>query len=855
MQELKRYLHDQSLSGQEVAVVLPTNRNIRVLARMQPGECDLYSASEFLRLAVTQTGVPLPKELAPFFLKRAVQKLSGEERKLLFGESDTRLAESFLSFVEASGAIFSFWRELASEMIPPARLAKEGLYTDYQTQLGVLTALSGIYRTLLAEAGFTDSADRGTPVPSALFTMRYRTVVILVSGFLTRYEQELIRSLQETHSVHLLFHFSGEHHEPHRMLEKNLGITIPRQDATLCSSLSVLECAGLAGQFDAITYAIGRLAMKGKPLTRIAVILPDESFSPWFIHADRLHLFSVSAGLGLSSCDFWQTLKLIETVQGEYLHTGHVSIDTTLTLLAQPSVMLLPDAVSLRTRLRDALKQGKLVMGTGDIGKSPLDGLLSPFLSSQPVTPTEMTRTIAQALAVLTPLVAEQEQKTAQEMQSELERLGNLFSVITDTLSPADAMHTVLSHAAHLHVPHTGGGPVTVMGILESRNMQFDTVIVPMLNDDIFPPANSKDLFLNSELRERLELPTFLDRDRLAKNYLYQIINRAETAILLFDSSPGAAPKSPFMEEITSRNTVPVIPVSTPYPAPAPAESVHSLHGALDSIPKSGAVLEMILQKGLSVTDVSTLMTCELKYLLQAVHKLRNEEPEQVLSIPPVELGKILHLALENLYRAKVYADNPEFMPMLRNEIQQAASRFDAYILNPGATFAVDQFIKNLEQFRLSELDLLKEGYLPYRMESKVTGTVAGIAVRGRIDRIDKKADGTLHVIDYKYKTVKSPKEGTVDNPDSAQLGMYALLMRQNGETLPSRLSFYDMKDAFRPVHGFDISLLDDFEAHITALFARLLSREVPFARTESVENCKYCPWKVPCGRAAGGAQ
>ena len=80
------------------------------------------------------------------------------------------------------------------------------------------------------------------------------------------------------------------------------------------------------------------------------------------------------------------------------------------------------------------------------------------------------------------------------------------------------------------------GGKVTVMGVLETRSVEFDAVIIVDFSDSNVPKKSDKDMFLNTQIRELANLPTMNDRENLQKHYYDLLIAHSKEVALSYVS-------------------------------------------------------------------------------------------------------------------------------------------------------------------------------------------------------------------------------------------------------------------------------------------------------------------------------
>ena len=125
----------------KVCLIVPTERNLRYLAGCGFRYVDIFSLSNFYNAAIEYEKILLPKELRPYYLLKAVQKLSKDEVYTVFKSNNEEFITSFLSFAKNSKNIFAFYRELFSENVSVDELSKAALYSDYEAQITILNKM------------------------------------------------------------------------------------------------------------------------------------------------------------------------------------------------------------------------------------------------------------------------------------------------------------------------------------------------------------------------------------------------------------------------------------------------------------------------------------------------------------------------------------------------------------------------------------------------------------------------------------------------------------------------------------------------------------------------------------------
>lgn len=163
-----------------------------------------------------------------------------------------------------------------------------------------------------------------------------------------------------------------------------------------------------------------------------------------------------------------------------------------------------------------------------------------------------------------------------------------------------------------------------------------------------------------------------------------------------------------------------------------------------------------------------------------------------VLGISPLARGSLIHSMFERLYEdsqsiRKVIkeADRDEYLRRARKIAKEEIDKYNSDIFRSfDADYVItelDRMVAIADQFFTEEIKRVGMLFSSVRIESRISGEVAGIPISGKIDRIDDRGDGSLLVIDYKTGrcSLNDLKGYRMKEP---QLLIYACLLQQQGE-------------------------------------------------------------------------
>ena len=449
-------------------------------------------------------------------------------------------------------------------------------------------------------------------------------------------------------------------------------------------------------------------------------------------------------------------------------------------------------------------------------------------------------------------------------------------------------------HLQTLTIPYEGEPlkGVQIMGILETRNIDFKNVVILSMTDANFPGKYSEQAsFIPYNLRIAYGMPTPEHHEAMYAYYFYRLIQRAERVEMLYcsradDKSTGEQSRYIYQLEYESKH-------------PITKHSVGVDLGLDDSYSievKKGeyelACLEQYIgpdtTKSLSPTALFRYVQCPLKFYFASIAKLKRPD-ELSDTIDALTFGNILHNTMELIYKGleNISKPNREIEKLQNRErVEAAVDATICDILNnhnakgsstfSGDTLLVRDIIVKYIMQGIMRYDISRTNYTITGMETDVAynyplsdGRL--VVLSGRADRIDTLSDGTTQVIDYKtnnkphlefdgiYELFNGIAEKRVSN--IFQILLYAMMLKRvhGRESLPTLYYASAMhKQDYRP-EIFDTSCQkyierysdvgDNFEEELTQLLEELFNPEKPFTQVEDEKCCELCEYRKICRR------
>jgi hypothetical protein len=403
-----------------------------------------------------------------------------------------------------------------------------------------------------------------------------------------------------------------------------------------------------------------------------------------------------------------------------------------------------------------------------------------------------------------------------------------------------------------------------IMGVLESRVLDFDTVIVTSMNEGKFPAGKSQNSFIPYDVKRELGLPTFKEKDAIYTYHFYHLLQRAKNIYLLYNTeSEGldAGEKSRFITQLEVEKQIDHSLSHEIYNAVLPETAYQPM-----VIPKSESVmnrLKEIAEKGFSPSALTSYIRNPIQFYFQKILRISEvEEVEENIALNT--LGTIIHETLKVLYEPFIGKFISE------SDIQNCLKQIDAEVLvqfklvykegeiKKGRNLLAFEVAKrNVSNFLKVELESIKNGdaikilALEKTFERMLNhpSLPFPVLIKGNVDRIEER-NGTIRIIDYKtgkvdktnviLKTWKGLAED-IKNDKIIQVLAYAYMYEQEakGKSIEAGIiSFKNLKGGFLPFTFkeekemnsiINKEVLSNYLEQIVLLLNEILNVKIPF--------------------------
>ncbi len=438
---------------------------------------------------------------------------------------------------------------------------------------------------------------------------------------------------------------------------------------------------------------------------------------------------------------------------------------------------------------------------------------------------------------------------------------------------------------------------IQVMGILETRLLDFTNLVFLSLNDGVMPASGNQVSCIPANLRYAFGIPTREDKDAIYAYYFYRLLQRAEHVDIMYNSrTNGLSSGEPgryiyqlkYLFDYNIRFGTVSFRIGERTPVPITIPKTAEVMAALSAFKGGGS-------RNLSPTSVTTYLDCPLRFYFTYIAGMREEEEVSEDIDAPV-FGILLHKTMELLYkpylgRELTTADLNTIMQEgnIRKRLDQAFSEEYYRDGDPQGTAPEGRNIIVYEVIRKMVEGILQKdrGNTPFRimaLEEKVevlleTDDVPeGIRIGGTIDRREERGEG-MHILDYKTGRVENaitsvarlferdtwPANGKYRAV--LQTFIYSWIYSRKteyhvirpglvvagkifGENYTPDIIFKEGREVGRPLSNFR-EIGDEFGEHFVSLLTGLFSPDVPFIQTDDEKRCVWCPYAAICHRSA----
>lgn len=443
-----------------------------------------------------------------------------------------------------------------------------------------------------------------------------------------------------------------------------------------------------------------------------------------------------------------------------------------------------------------------------------------------------------------------------------------------------------------------------IMGVLESRNLDFKRVIICNMNEESFPPSAGLNSMIPFNIRRAFGLPVQEQNDSIYAYTFYRLLHSAEEVHMIYITAADqgkAGEKSRYIQQMSVEmqrkidEEVIFVPIDQKSPSAISIEKSPEVLSLLDKYLRDE---HGVSQTSFSPSALSVFLDCRLKFYFQYLANIK-EKQDVSEEIDAAVFGNLAHKSMEILYQDFAKRKNRHLLeesdfedlrknwvyPAIENAIREfyhLEGEADTK-LNGQMAIARDVLQKYLQQilkideasapFRLISLEAEKEYAAGFEIETAEGKKI--VSLKGIIDRVDEHS-GSIRLIDYKsgqdnknFPDITSlfDRENNSRNKAVMQTMFYGLIYQATVKenTLPLKPAIFNLREMFSEnfnpylqeklprKSGIEVNDYRDYQEEykegLKGLLEDIYNPDIPFAQTDDWKKCEYCPYREICGR------
>lgn len=678
------------------------------------------------------------------------------------------------------------------------------------------------------------------------------------------------------------------------------GVTVPE--------LNVLSVASSVGQAKRLPDILKQVA----DYHDCAVVLPDESLLVPVLNSipEDVEDINVTMGLPMSGSQIYSMMSAVSAVQlHSVLRNGkwyfyHKQVwdlfaSVVFRKAADKETMALVEKVK---------KEAKYYIPQEELnGTLLLDTFFRPMITDTKLASSAQIKAFAEyqkdIIKAVAPSLAD-DMSLALELEyaKEYYRSVNILQEIDMDVLPVTYIRLLSQLTGSVSVPFRGEPlkGLQIMGPLETRALDFSSIVIMSANEGIFPRRNVSSSFVPPELRKGFGMPTYEYQDAVWAYYFYRMISRASKVWLMVDSRTEglkSGEESRYIKQLEYHFNLPVNRYVVKFGSMKTAQ--------LPVIAKTPEDIDKIRKTVLSATTVQNYLACPAKFYYSTIKELEKEE-EVTESLDYGMFGSVYHDLMRSVY-SNEYAMREDFFfddrkpdgglpvaPMtsvsrqyikewlgrkedIRRKVRSLIVRkLNALELSGRNLVVADVIVKYVVKTLERDLEQLDvegvDSFVVLGRELRVSGEFHGQQFKGFIDRLDSFNDSQARVVDYKTGKVLEDDENIHDgNAESIAASIFATDVKERPK-IALQFFIYDMLVQSRPeVRGRQIhncvystshlfsglpetyplnrKFYDEMSTHLEKMLDEMCDLSVPFRRTEDENICKYCDFNRICSK------
>ncbi|MCI2229878.1 PD-(D/E)XK nuclease family protein [Polaribacter sp. MSW13] len=307
-----------------------------------------------------------------------------------------------------------------------------------------------------------------------------------------------------------------------------------------------------------------------------------------------------------------------------------------------------------------------------------------------------------------------------------------------------------------------------LMGMLETRILDFENIILTSTNEGVLPASSQQNSFIPFDVKTAFGLPTYREKDAIFSYHFFRLIQRAKNVFILYNTEHdvfGSGEKSRFVAQLEMLKRDIVQKIISP--------KVVTKNIDLKVVSKNEVVFERlkeIAKKGISPSSLTNYLYNPISFYKQKILQLKEfDDVEETIAFNT--LGTVVHETLDELYTPYVgkYLLSESVDSMMKIAKELVVKHFKNHFKNGDISTGRNRLIfevanRFVSNFLSKEKELISDENNQLKIiateedlftEIQVDGIDFPIILRGQVDRVDE-LNGVVRIIDYKTGMVTS---------------------------------------------------------------------------------------------------
>ena len=851
-----------------------------------------------------------------------IDKYLVDARKLFSNVTDLHEIEKDFDFLtpEQMAAIRSFWSSFYPKGDSPNQkefLALwEILYELYSELKSRLSADGMGYEGMIFRE-VVESMKNGNDVSD----FNYRQIIFVGLNALSAVEIEFLKELQKRDMADFYLDYEAPYSTDqdnkasffalHNLRQFPSKFQIEKEQPVENQKIRTIGVPSGIGQTKQVYHLLKELSEQNlndkEEALRTAIVLPDEALLIPLLNAipEEIRHINVTMGYPLAGTPVASLMDYILALQKNVRYSDSKPIyyfrDVLPILNHRYISMAEPSAASLL--VKEITANNRIYIAAGELGRTPFLSLLFTPVNNI----KEFSDYLIKVLEELNSLLTYEDDETDDDDNSPKRSTEIEQEFIFHYFATINRIKEVMKESAvdmrmetffrlvkritdSITIPFHGEplSGLQIMGVLETRALDFDRIILLSMNEGIFPVKKTANSFIPYNLRRGFGLPTYEHQDSVWAYHFYRLIYRAKEVTLLYDTRSNGlqtGEKSRFIHQLHYHYNLPVENELVVYDVVSGDESNleisknASVISLLDEFRKGG-------KRAISASAINTYLDCPLKFYFSILENIQDEEKVSE-SIETNVFGSILHKVMEILYKpfcGKMVTS--DLLSLIKNN-QKAMSeaieiafseiffKSDKRQTLIGQNYLIGEMIRKYVMKVLEQDDKLTPfQYIESEKKVNTDFTLSDnsvVQLKGFIDRIDE-VKNTVRIVDYKsgsgtnaFSSVSSLFDSEMQNRPKAvmQVFMYSWMymkmkdIYKGGAISPQ---IYYMRTLFganfkssvlfesNDVNNFG-ELSEEFEQELRMCLDKIFDTSTSFTQTNDMKTCSYCSFRSICGR------